>query len=167
MSKTLKIIIVTISVLATILAIYIAPKIIPYTLPTPNIVKTDQGSFELRLTNDYAFSDVDLYSYEKYLEYENYAKDYFKRISSVINNPNLIINQDIFFPGEGLLSPTITFYLKENNNGRLFEAIYIYNYNINKFDFYSFVEYYVEGNPKKIPLDELLQTPKYKNLKLN
>ena len=105
MSKNLKIIIAAITLIAiSALGFFILPKIIPYTPPTPNIVKTDQGSFELRLTNNYEFSDIDFYTYEKYLEYESYAKNYYSRISKVVKKPNLVINQDVIYPGDGLLS---------------------------------------------------------------
>ena len=168
MSKNLKIIIAAITLIAiSALGFFILPKIIPYTPPTPNIVKTDQGSFELRLTNNYEFSDIDFYTYEKYLEYESYAKNYYSRISKVVKKPNLVINQDVIYPGDGLLSPTISLSIDNRNNSKLFEAIYTYNYNLKKFDYYSFVESYIEGNPKKISLDELLQTPEYQNLKSN
>lgn len=168
MPKTLKIIIVTVSILATILTIYIAPKVIPYTPPSPNIVKTDQGSFELRLSVDNGFyANNNNYSFETYKEYEGYAKDYYYRISTFVKNPNLIINQYVIHPGDGPIGSSIRLSINAENNPRLFEAIYIHEYRTNKFNFQAYPTYSKEGDRKNNTLEELLQTPEYQNRKFN
>ena len=118
MSKNLKIIIAaTIIIIITILAFFILPKVIPYTPSHPNIVKTDQGSFELRITQNHAYDvgNNNQYSYKTYKEYESYAKDYYSRISKIVNDPNLIVNAYLYFSGEGIPNDSLTFNILNQN----------------------------------------------------
>ena len=167
MSKNLKIIIAIISIVAIFLAFFILPKVIPYTPPSPNIVKTDQGSFELMLTRYDGYNDKSiLNSYESYIEYENYAKDYYNRISTLVKNQNLVIFANEY-SNDGLIGTTFTIYTLGNNNTNLFNAIYIYNNVTRRYEFQTFRTYSKDGNPKSNTLEDLLQTPEYQNLKLN
>jgi hypothetical protein len=162
MPKTLKIIIVTISVLATILAIYIAPKVIPYTPPSPNIVKTDQGSFELKFVNN------DKFTFANYQDYEKSARDYYSRVKPFIKDPNLIIKTEIFNPGDGLLVHSVNF-LTYSDSKAIFYATYIFNTNgslfSNRYNFKSFIDNSNINNPKSISLQELLQKTEYQSYK--
>ena len=133
MSHKIKIIISIISVFAVILAFFILPKVIPYTPPSPNIVKTDQGSFELKLDQKLNFTLIG------YWEYENQAKDYYSRISKVFKDKNLIINSNVYNPSEGISLGHLDFWIVLNNK-ILFKSRYFRNFIDNKiqYQFYGF-----------------------------
>jgi hypothetical protein len=171
MSKKLKIIIAIILALILALGIYIAPRVIPYTPPTPNIIKTDQGSFELRFTN------YNKFSIESYREFEGYAKDYYFKINRVFKNKEVLIT--IFAPSLSLAydgNPHFPIYLYSkllnndidlNNTGNLFPATYSEEVINNKgvFIFQGFT--YGENDSKYLTLDQILQTPEYQQYKSN
>ena len=168
MPKKLKIIIAIILALILALGIYIAPKVIPYTPPNPNIIKTDQGSFELKTgvsQSNFQFTS------EFYKEYENYAKNYYSIISKVVKDKKLIVNSNIYIADEGITPSTITFTIDNNKNMHFFEAKYIQNnkrnFVGNEFRYRGFFTYSDEGTPQLFTLEELLKTPEYQNLKLN
>jgi hypothetical protein len=164
MSKKLKIIIAIILALILALGIYIAPRVIPYTPPNPNIIKTDQGSFELRMSSNVPIS------YLFYKEHEEYAKDYYNRISSIIKDPNLIINSYIKISIEGYSSDSnnisVTTQKYDLNSVKDLSAMYEYSFRTNKFEFNGFITYSKQGIIQFNTLEELLQTPEYQNLKL-
>jgi hypothetical protein len=139
MSKKLKIIIAIILALILTLGIYIAPRVISYTPQYPNIVKTDQGTFELRM-----YSNIPI-TYQFYKELEEYAKDYYNRILPVVKDTNLIINSSTeiitegYFPSSNRISVTSQKY--DLIPGKDLSALYQYNYLNNKFEFSGFVTY--------------------------
>jgi hypothetical protein len=158
MSKKLKIIIAIILALILALGIYIAPRIIPYTPPNPNIIKTDQGSFELRLLNK---RDFTLFTYS---EYENYAKDYYSNLPLSIKNTTIEISSE----GRGgeLLRFSLHFFVKSNFK-QLFYSNYFLSTENYKYEFKGFSVNSNIYNEPLITLEQLLQTPEYQQYKLN
>ncbi len=165
MSKKIKIIIAIVLALILALGIYIAPRVIPYSQPNPNIIKTDQGSFELRMSSNVPIS------YLFYKEHEEYAKDYYNRISSVVKDPHIIINSSTeivtegYFPSSNRISVTSQKY--DLVPGKDLSALYQYNFRNDKFEFNGFVTYSKQGIMQLSTLEEFLQKPEYQNLKLN
>ena len=169
MSKYIKIIIASLTTLTIALIIFIVlPSIVIYNPPSPNIIKTDQGSFELKTgvsQSNFRFTS------KFYKEYENHAKDYYSSISKAVKDKNLVINGEIYSAGEGASLPSITFTVDKYTNKHFLEATYMRengtNFFKNEFSFVGFFAYQNKGVDRYQTLEELLKTPEYQNLKLN
>lgn len=161
MSKRLKIIIAIVLALILALGVYIAPRVIPYTTPNPNIIKTDQGSFELRIQS---YVPISILLYNENL---NSAKDYYSRISSAVKNKNLIIDSYLYNANEGAIRTTITFTVNNQNNIHLFEAVYAQDLPNDNFKFETFFNFSKEGGQKSMSFEQLIQQQEYQNLRLN
>ena len=164
MFKKLKIIIAAVTISTIVFITFIMlPNFVTYNPPSPNIIKTDQGSFELKITNR------NIFNLDSYQEYETAAKDYYFKILPFVKNKNLIIST-LFFEssGEGTAINHFDFWIVSNDK-QYFKARYFWNKIGFKteYKFYGF-ELSVENSfPKYITLEELLKTPEYQNLKLN
>lgn len=106
MPKTLKIIIVTISVIATILVIFIFSKISPIIFPYSIKLQADNKSFELIKLYNLAGNDgaqaeyiAKGKDYPASKEIEESAIDYYKKISTKIKDDNLKLMVNISWVG--------------------------------------------------------------------
>jgi hypothetical protein len=161
MHKNLKIIIASVTILIVLsTGIYFLNKELPgcFSLKFFSKIKTDIGCFELKFFND---------ENSKVKKYEDYAKDYYSRISSVVKDSNLKVNFSLFEGGEGIALNYINFWIV-NNDKQLFKSKYFWNIKNNKveYNFYGF-EYIENNNPTYIPLQDLILKPEYQNFKLN